>query len=77
MDVKGELLTPDLFIMEKFLQAQKESKVCPERASSAGDPQSRFYYDRYGGLVQKIETRRAMQRILLQRLCLRLLRLAH
>lgn len=46
LDMDDEPVTLDSFALEKFLQAQRDDKSCPEGSKSVRDHQSCFDYDR-------------------------------
>lgn len=53
LDVDDEPETQDLFTQQKFLQPQREDRLCQERSDSVSDPHFCFDCAQYVILVQK------------------------
>lgn len=77
LDVDGGKETRNQFTLQSFLQAKEKYRFCRESADSVGDLQFCFGCDRYKLLFQESKLDGALHRVVPERLCQRLVNLAH
>lgn len=76
LSVEGEPIALDWFTLEEFLQAKK-NELCRKCADLVGRPPINLNYDRDRILVRKLKVKENLQRNVLARLHLQLLRPTH